>query len=495
MAPASPNDFFSQLWKGVWSAAIELSPFGVRVDSYETEGHDFGGQQRVFANLKRKPPAALAIAPAHVSEFDGEIAHLASLGIPVITFHTDAPASKREAYVGTDPARSGALAGELLARLMAGQGTVASFPGALETGHLKLRYLAFRDELKRRAPEIKESVSHAGFSGLGETARRVLESNTPVDGIYVGCSRSYEVAKVLQASGKKIPFVGFDWTPLSQPYLASGTISALIDESAYHQGYLAVQYAYEAIGAPSTDSCVYAPLPASIIMASNSSNPEVAEPGSGCLESLIRARTQRVHRYRQLLDQASSQLVVLSETDPLTGLVNRSKFEEVLAARVKENSRVGLLMIGLDGFERTNSQIGQPVGDEILRAVAKVLRNLSRPQDECARIGGDEFSIVMPGADFAQVAAAREKILAALSKTVIAPRTLNLGIRVSAGLACLPDDAQSAEDLIVRADNSLYAYKRAAAAALARDSRIDPAHGPQGGSNDAFDIRPVRLPA
>lgn len=219
---------------------------------------------------------------------------------------------------------------------------------------------------------------------------------------------------------------------------------------------------------------------------------EGREPGTGGLESLIRVRTLRSHRYRELLEQASSQIVVLSETDPLTGLLNRSKFEELLSAQAKDLEKLSILLVGLDGFERCEHGIGQPIGDEALKTVAKVLRSLSRPGDNVARIASDEFCILMPGADFRQVAAARERILATLAKTVIAPQTLNLGIRVSAGAACLPADATNAEDLLVHADNAMYANKRAMAASLAasREARVPMA----GGARDSFQIRPSRLP-
>jgi diguanylate cyclase (GGDEF)-like protein len=485
-----PCELFDLLWKGVWSAAFELAPFGVRVERFETNSHDVTAQKRILANLKAKPPAALAFVPAHHSGLDRDIAQFTEMKVPVITFHTDAPACGRETYIGTDPTQSGALAGEVLGRLMGGIGTVASFPGPLQTEHLRQRYLAFRKELKINFPEINEAVSHSGYNGLGDATARVLEQYPPVGGIYVGCSRSYEVARVVSESGRKVPFVGFDLTERSQAFLARGTISALIDEDVYHQGYLAVHQAFEAIHLSALEATNSIPLQAAVMLRANCGSPEVMEPGAGSLENLIRVRTRRYHRSQELLEEASSRIVILSETDPLTGLLNRSKFEELLSARVKNQERLAILMVGLDGFERGEHNVGQPISDEALGTVAKVLRSLSRPEDFCARIAGHEFCILMPGADFAHVSAARARILATLAKTVIAPQTLNLGIRVSAGCACLPEDASSAEDLLVHADNARYAHKRAisltSASHLAnsRDSRVPSVSG----SYDGFQI-------
>jgi LacI family transcriptional regulator len=491
VAPSVPGELFAVLWKGVWSAAFELAPFGVRVDRYETNSHDLIAQKRILANLRVKPPAALVIAPASATELNRELEQFSDLRVPVITFHTDAPASRREAYIGTNPAQSGALAGEVLGRLMGGQGTVATFPGPLETEHLKHRYLAFRTELKTNFPSIQEAVSHSGYSGMGEAAVRVLQQNPSVGGIYVGCSRSHEVAQAVLEAGRKVPFVGFDLTERSHPFLADGTVSALIDENVYHQGYLAVHQAFEAINSASMESTPSVPLRAAVMLRANCNGTEVFEPGSGGLENLIRLRTRRAHRNQELLEQASSQVARLSETDPLTGLMNRAKFEELLGTRVRDQEKLSILMVGLDGFERRQYSVGQPIGDEALKTVAKVLRSLSRPEDSCARISSDEFCILMPGTDFQQVSAARDRILATLAKTVIAPRTLKLEMRVSAGAACLPTDASNPEDLLVRADNAMYAHKRAIALlASGRDAGM-PVTGSAG---NLLQGRPSRLP-
>jgi diguanylate cyclase (GGDEF)-like protein len=172
--------------------------------------------------------------------------------------------------------------------------------------------------------------------------------------------------------------------------------------------------------------------------------------------------------------------------------LNRAKFEELLGTRVKDQEKLSILMVGLDGFERSEYSAGQPIGDEALKTVAKVLRSLSRPEDACARISSDEFCILMPGTDFKQVSAARDRILGALARTVIAPRTLKLEMRVSAGAACLPADASNAEDLLVRADNAMYAHKRAIAS-LSNSGR-DAGMPVASSAGDLFQTRPSRLP-
>jgi diguanylate cyclase (GGDEF)-like protein len=448
VAPSAPCEFWDESWKGVWSAACELSPFGLKVESYETDGHDALAQRRILSRLVASRPAAVALIPAHAADLNTEIDRLVELGIPVVTFHADAPASGRESYVGTDPKQSGALAGELLAKLMGGRGTIASFPGGFETEHLSRRYIAFRDELKHRAPEIRESICHRGYGALREAALTALQTNREIGGIYVGCSRTHLVAGALEELGLRIPCVGFDQTAATAPYLANGTVSALIDESAYQQAYLAVQQAYEMTLGAVDERVEWVRVSPKVVLASNA-----VTQADDAFERLVRRRTQRVRLYQRQLDETGARLATMAETDPLTGLLNRKRFEEILDARSKDQQRLSLLMVGLNG-------LAHPFGDEALKTLAKVVQGQARPQDYCARLSATEFGLLMPDAGHFQAVEARERIRAALARTVIAPQTLNLGMRVSIGLASMPIEALSPEDLLVKADQAMCGSKR-----------------------------------
>jgi diguanylate cyclase (GGDEF)-like protein len=100
-----------------------------------------------------------------------------------------------------------------------------------------------------------------------------------------------------------------------------------------------------------------------------------------------------------------------SRRDALTGLLNRRAFEERLPVELARAARLGpvsLCLLDLDGFKGVNDRLGHPAGDEVLRQVARILEG-SRVADDCFRIGGDEFAILMPGTsnDEAHVAATR----------------------------------------------------------------------------------------
>jgi diguanylate cyclase (GGDEF)-like protein len=145
-----------------------------------------------------------------------------------------------------------------------------------------------------------------------------------------------------------------------------------------------------------------------------------------------------------------------SRSDALTGLANRRAFEERLPVELARFSRSGrplsLVLLDLDGFKGVNDRLGHPAGDEVLREVAAILRG-SRVSDDCFRIGGDEFALLMPGttAEEAQIVAER------LAEAVRAAGVGDGGIGASFGIATSHD--LDGETLVATADRELLAAK------------------------------------
>jgi diguanylate cyclase (GGDEF)-like protein len=145
-----------------------------------------------------------------------------------------------------------------------------------------------------------------------------------------------------------------------------------------------------------------------------------------------------------------------SRSDALTGLPNRRAFEERLPVELSRFSRSGrplsLVLLDLDGFKGVNDRLGHPAGDEALREIARILQN-SRLADDCFRIGGDEFAILMPGttAEEAEIAARR------LADTVRGAKVGEGEIGVSFGIASSED--LDGEALMAAADQALLAAK------------------------------------
>jgi diguanylate cyclase (GGDEF)-like protein len=150
--------------------------------------------------------------------------------------------------------------------------------------------------------------------------------------------------------------------------------------------------------------------------------------------------------------------------DPLTGLFNRRHFhlrldEEVERAR-RQASPLALLLIDVDHFKPLNDRLGHLIGDAVLRVVGDVLRRSIRLFDVCARYGGDEFAILMPGGGTENARQIAERIREGVedSRPSVGPWVHDLRVTASIGMATFAGEA--GEELIERADRALYEAKR-----------------------------------
>jgi diguanylate cyclase (GGDEF)-like protein len=183
----------------------------------------------------------------------------------------------------------------------------------------------------------------------------------------------------------------------------------------------------------------------------------------GILSSFIYHARKR----EKLLAQLYSSTSVLSEianNDALTGLPNRRLLEDrmmqALKAAKRSDSTVAALFLDLDHFKIVNDTHGHAIGDELLILVAKRLSNLVRTEDTVARIGGDEFVVLLSAlGDEQQAIVTAEKIVSELALPfVLTKQTLQLA--VSVGIALYPQHADEPTDLISHADIAMYTAKR-----------------------------------
>lgn len=167
--------------------------------------------------------------------------------------------------------------------------------------------------------------------------------------------------------------------------------------------------------------------------------------------------------YKELA-QYSKKQQELALHDPLTGLPNRRLLEDRIATTLqhaaRHNRKAAVMYLDLDGFKPVNDTHGHATGDEILKLVAQRLVSSSRKEDTVARVGGDEFVIVL--AEVANVASAQEpasKLIEVVSEPYqVGELTLNLS--TSIGIALFPDHANDVNQLIHMADQALYDAKR-----------------------------------
>jgi diguanylate cyclase (GGDEF)-like protein len=477
IAPIQPEDFFDLLWQGVWEATFDLSSFGVEVQNLTTQRGDVGEQRKILEMLLDSRPEAIALLPVHVRALNDLIDQHVLSGTPVITFHGDAPASRRVAFVRPDLHQSGVLAGEVLAKLMHQHGRIISFPGSLDEFHLAERYQGFLDALKRYGNQIQETPCCFEPGASFEVTRQLLQSYGGAAGYYVGNEDLVPIAAAIEHLGHepgiRTPCVGFSNTERVRPLLERGVVSAAIDEKRYQLGYFAVQKAYEAVlkceqGAPVTSVQV----PSTVVFAANAGG--TVDTLGSAFELLVRQRTEILVSYKKRLEEANSKLLDLAVTDPLTSLYNRRKFEETLkheVARALRYGSVSLLLIDLDRFKSVNDRFGHRTGDDVLKAVAQVMQSCCRATDTCARLGGDEFAIILPHSDSSAAAVVRQRIQQHMARIAVPTAEGRLAVSLSIGLATLPGDANNAADFLAAADMAMYHTKQAA--------RLEPVPAPE----------------
>ena len=155
----------------------------------------------------------------------------------------------------------------------------------------------------------------------------------------------------------------------------------------------------------------------------------------------------------------------LAHYDSLTDLPNRmllqDRLEQAIASAERQKSKFALLFIDLDGFKLINDEVGHPVGDEVLKIVARRLLAVIRGMDTAARLGGDEFVIILTDIGNSDNAGrVAEKVLTALSQPYLVAG-LSLSASASIGISLYPNDEQAANDLLRSADEAMYQAKHA----------------------------------
>lgn len=157
------------------------------------------------------------------------------------------------------------------------------------------------------------------------------------------------------------------------------------------------------------------------------------------------------------------QMETMATTDGLTGLTNhrtfQTRFEDLLQRAQRHNHKVALLLCDVDFFKKVNDGYGHPVGDEVLRRVAKVLQEVPRKIDIPARYGGEEFAVILDGVDVVQAKAVAERIRIEISKVVVETEKGPLSVTESIGVSVFPDDGRDRAALIEKADLALYHAK------------------------------------
>ena len=173
--------------------------------------------------------------------------------------------------------------------------------------------------------------------------------------------------------------------------------------------------------------------------------------------------TELEHINRQMTDytmDVQNRAVI----DQLTGLYNQTYFHHRLLIEVEKSRQsregISLILCDIDRFKHFNDQFGHYLGDDVLRAVAKVMLDMVTDQSAIvARLGGEEFVLTMPNTEAAAAFQFAEELRSRISDTVVSGPIGALRVTISAGVATFPGAAQDALELVKLADQAMYAAK------------------------------------
>lgn len=184
----------------------------------------------------------------------------------------------------------------------------------------------------------------------------------------------------------------------------------------------------------------------------------VSEPGvqPSSFNLVVRDISDHRESMESLLKQATS--------DQLTGVANRRAFYEAadmeLARHTRKPRDITLLLVDIDHFKQVNDTYGHPVGDQVIRNLAEVMLRSVRGIDVVARLGGEEFGVLLPSTDETMGHQIAERIRANVALQAVRAGQLAISYRVSIGVASVGKGISSPDDLIAAADQALYEAKR-----------------------------------
>jgi diguanylate cyclase (GGDEF)-like protein len=174
--------------------------------------------------------------------------------------------------------------------------------------------------------------------------------------------------------------------------------------------------------------------------------------------ALLAKRAEQVVDLRLKIDWLRAE----ADLDHLTGLANRRRFRVALQREVERwrryNVPCALLLLDIDHLKVVNDRFGHPAGDLVIRQVAQTLTEVSRDNDTAARMGGEEFALLLAGIDVEKAVAAAERLREALSRK----RIEDVGmVTVSIGVAGCPESGTAERSLYAASDQALYVAKNA----------------------------------
>ncbi len=170
----------------------------------------------------------------------------------------------------------------------------------------------------------------------------------------------------------------------------------------------------------------------------------------------------QINKNTKLLEEKNNKLNTMANYDSLTGLSNRRNFmattEKYIKEAKKENSELALMFIDLDHFKAINDKYGHQTGDESLIICSKKITSTIKSSDIAARIGGDEFVLLLKDIDMEQIENIAKRILEKLTEPIIINGEKCVG-GASIGISIYPKHGSTVDELISKSDEAMYNVK------------------------------------
>ena len=158
------------------------------------------------------------------------------------------------------------------------------------------------------------------------------------------------------------------------------------------------------------------------------------------------------------------ELLWRAQIDELTGLLNRWAFKRIAVREtlrcLRTRGRLAVVMIDLDGMKGINDSLGHPCGDAVLQAFSATVQDAVRDRDSVARIGGDEFCILLPDTDLTEAMTVAHRLCDRVAAMVVRYRGEHIQVRASFGVSCTERAGWRWQDLVEQSDAALYQAKR-----------------------------------
>ncbi len=171
------------------------------------------------------------------------------------------------------------------------------------------------------------------------------------------------------------------------------------------------------------------------------------------------------HVYEVTREKSERELMMIAQTDPLTGLANRARLSDIFEREKhrarRYNSPISVLVLDLDHFKAVNDDHGHETGDLALQHVAGIFRDCLRATDLPARLGGEEFGVLLSNTNSIQALEVAEKIRIAVASSPLAINDTVIRLTLSGGIAEYGIDGDTLRELVREADSRLYAAKDA----------------------------------